>query len=104
MYCRSERKENLIIKEVEEENLILEYYLTQSPHPFKTGNINYICYGVEVRMKKRMEDDYCEIETVDNIFSSRDKAIDFLAKLANEKVTPCTLKDIVSDMLIEALG
>ncbi len=98
------RSENFISEEVNNERVVLEYYLTKSEHPFKTGNINYICYGVEVRMRKENENEYCEIQLSDGIFSSKEMAINFINKIADNLVTPCTLENVVSDMLLEALA
>ncbi len=83
---------------------VLEYYLTQSQHTFSSGNINYMCYGAEIKMKEIGNDRYCEIKSADEIFSSKDSAIGFIKSLADNLVTPCTLTDIVSDMLTEALA
>ena len=98
------RSENFISEEMNNERIVLEYYLTKSEHPFKTGNINYICYGVEVRMRKENKNEYYEIQLSDGIFSSKDMAINFINKIADNLVTPCTLENVVSDMLLEALA
>lgn len=94
---------NINVEGEEDKNYILEYSLTKSHHPFKTGNINYICYGVRVDLKDENE---CTIETqeMNDIFSSKEKAIEFLELLYVEKVTPCTLSDVVKDTLINALS
>ncbi len=98
------RCESFISEEGDKDKKELEYYLTKSEHPFKTGNINYVCYGVEIRMKKENENEYCEIQATDEIFSSKEIAINFIDKLADGLVTPCTLENVVSDMLLEALA
>ena len=63
-----------------------------------------MCYGVEVRMKKEKQKEYCEIQATDEIFSSKEIAINFINRIADGLVTPCTLENIVSDMLLEALA
>lgn len=97
------RCESFVAENEEHEKVNLEYYLIQSEHPFKSGNINYMCYGVEIRMKKEKDSDYSEIESANEIFFSKDIAIEFINKIADEKVTPCTLEAVVSDVLIDAI-
>lgn len=98
------RTERIKIEEGVEEQFILEYYLIQDKHAFKTGNINYICYGVEIRMREENNNQYSEIRSVEEIFFSKEIAIEFLDKLADGLVTPCTLQDIASDSLAESLA
>ena len=102
MNTKMYRTEKVNVEEVNK-NYILEYYLIDEERSFNTGNINYMCYGVEIRMREENADNYCESQTADKLFSSKDLAINFLTKLADCHVTPCTLEDVVSDHLIEAL-
>ena len=97
------RTEKLYSSE-EGKNFELEYYLISKQHSFINSNINYMCYGVEVRLHEDNISEYCEIESTDELYSSKDRAIDFLNKLADGLVTPCTLKDVLSDTLIEELS
>lgn len=97
------KSEKISPTEVEEGEVVLEYYITQSEHPFKTGSINYVCYGVEIRKINPDNDAFSEIESAEEIFFSKEKAEAFLSLLAKEKVTPCSLSEIVSDTLKEAL-
>lgn len=98
------RTEKITVEEGKEAELVLEYYLTQEKHPFKTGSINYLCYGVEIIMKGISDSSFSERQAADEIFSSKDAAMEFIDKLADEKVTPCSLADVVSDMLAAALS
>lgn len=99
----TENKKDMIqVKSVKEQGLLLDYYLTLRSHSFKTGNIRFVCYGVRIVMKSQNDNSFIEENTVNNIFSSKAKALEFIYHLADERVVPCTLEDIVSDMLSEA--
>lgn len=100
----TENKNDLIlVKSVKEQDFLLDYYLTLRSHTFKTGNISFMCYGVKIVMKRAADGNFIEENTINNIFSSKTKALEFVYRLADENVMPCSLEDIVSDMLSEAL-
>ena len=95
------KTEKIIADESDSGEAVIEYYVTQSEHPFKSGGISYVCYGVEIRMVG--EGAASEVESADEIFFLKEKAEEFVSLLAKERVTPCSLCEIVSDKLKEAL-
>lgn len=95
--------DTILVKSVREKDFLLEYYLTLRTHSFKTGNIKFVCYGAKILMRDFNDGNFIEENTVNNIFSSKSKALEFIYRLAYERAMPCSLQDIVSDMLSEAL-
>ena len=66
--------------------LILSYYIVCSGHT----------YGVEIVMdcagkRRRLR--------IADITASRERIVDFAQKLCKHHVTPCTLRDVVTDLL-----
>jgi len=97
------KTERIISDELDNRELVVEYYLTSCRHPFKSGDINYVCYGVEIKMYKEGGEDFLEKQSAEEIFFSKKEALRFIDNLANGKVTPCTLNDLVEDALKESL-
>lgn len=83
---------------------VLEYYLVHTKHTFEGKNISFLCYGVEVRLRREMSESYDEIRAAEEIFASKEMAMTFLDKLADGLVTPCTLEDVIVDSLSTALS
>lgn len=91
-----------ILTEDKKDELLVEYYLLTSNHPVNT-DFEYLSYGAEIRLKHLNCKNYSEIESFEEIFLDEKTALVFLETLYKGSVTPCTLKDIVSDVLTEKL-
>lgn len=83
---------------------VLEYWLISTKHMFEGKTISFLCYGVEVRLRNENSESYDEIRSAEEVFASKEMAMEFLNKLADGLVTPCTLEDVIIDSLSIALS
>ena len=93
-------KESITIEEENEERYI-EYSLLIKETPFEGSGINYLSYGVEINMSDKNK--LIETARAEDLFFSKEKAVEFIDGLKSGLVTPCTLDDIVEDTLRGAL-
>lgn len=94
------KKVDIVIEE-QQQNVVAEYYLIIDNHPFGSGEISYMSYGVGIQMLKN--DNKIENTSLKDVFFSKEEAVNFISSLADGKVTPCGLEDVVTDYLKGAL-
>lgn len=76
-----------------------KYYITKSTKKFLSGEDTVKCYGVRI---DKLDDTGKLLSTakVDEVGINEDDVRSFLKVLKDGQVTPITLNDIVTDMLI----
>jgi hypothetical protein len=75
----------------------IKYYLIKNAILFE--NICVISYGVMVKKKNRRRGQTLEHSAVFDITTRHKKAIAIIEKLIYGQVTPCTLHDVVYDLI-----
>lgn len=90
-----------IVLEVNGEEREVEYNLLIKETPFTGSDIRYISYGVEINMSDKNK--VVESASEEDLFLSKEKAVEFIDDLKKGQVTPCTLCDIVADTVRGAL-
>ena len=90
-----------ILPDGESDKETAEYYLVCDSHPFESGNIRYVSYGVGIQLVK--DGEIKENTSLKDVFFSIYEAVKFIQTLAESRVTPCTLEEIVSDYLKECI-
>jgi len=81
-------------------NFRIEYHILKSQIEHEGESIEV--YGVELVKKQRQNGVLTkEVETIPNICVSGDRIRELTLTLANNLVTPMTLRDIVEDMIAE---
>lgn len=89
--------EKITLEESKEERNI-EYMLLVRETPFAGSDIRYISYGIEINMSDK-NNELIETAREEDLFFSKEKAVEFIDDLKKGRVTPCTLGDIVADTL-----
>ncbi|MCL2740053.1 MAG: DUF6514 family protein [Oscillospiraceae bacterium] len=79
-------------------NFRMEYHILESVIEHEGGEVRV--FGVEIVKKQRKNGVLAvEVEAVENVCITRERICDFIITLANNLVTPVTLRDIVEDMI-----
>ena len=81
----------------QQEKIFLEYYKTK-----KAQTKNEKKYGIEVIKKEENKNGITREKTVENGISNNEKVIDKLLEILIEnKVTPITTKDVITDLKLD---
>lgn len=81
----------------QQEKIFLEYYKTK-----KAQTKNEKKYGIEVIKKEENKNGITREKTVENGLSNNEKVIDKLLEILIEnKVTPITTKDVITDLKLD---
>lgn len=84
------------IREVNLSRFKLEYYIIENQINTTNGALYFHSYGIEIIKK---EGDVVETKAVMNIVYSEDVARNLAEKLAQNRVTPITMEEIIDDYI-----
>jgi len=82
----------------------LDYYMTRSEIVIPNSNIKATVYGVEIEKKQRKNAKEITVEKacIKDVFTTGTHTKDFIAKLAQLRITPSSLKSEISTLLGES--
>ena len=87
------------IREINLSRFKLEYYIIENQINTTNGALYFHSYGIEIIKR---EEDITETKRIMNIVYSEEKALNLVQVLANNKVTPMSMEEIINDYIQNA--
>lgn len=86
----------IFVREINLSRFKLEYYIIENQINTVNGGLYFHSYGIEIIKK---EGDVIETKAILNVVYSEESAKKITEKLANNKVTPITMEEIIDDYI-----
>ncbi len=87
------------VRDLKTYQMILEYYIVEKT--IGEGYCELKSYGIQITKISTYEDGRKreESELIQDIFFDRDDTLNFIQTIADHRVTPATLKDVIDDFI-----